>query len=172
MFRLMMCTVVSLDGVLLLLLSFSEFTCTAGNWICHRVIGRAAHMAHSTGLASQLIYPSRGAVFAVMGSAVINAAVLFHSASRCPHFPRHVLFPPDTSTIHVSRPSRSGDAREGDGDRTVRQSSVVKGVILAAAAAAATAVAATGVVAAAVSGEATRVGPTEERMLTLAADGR
>lgn len=126
-------------------------------------------MAHSTGLASQLTYPSCGAVSAVMGSTVTNAAVLFHSASRCPQCPRHVLFPPEMSTSHVSRPSRSGDAREGDGDRCVRQFSLVRVVMLAGGAA----VAATGGVGAAVSEEAAWVGrPTEVRMLTFGVDER
>lgn len=172
MFRLTTRTVVSLDGTLLLLLLLlcsSVFTCIAGNWICHRVIGRAAHVAHSTGLTSQLTIPNDGAVSAVTGSAVSNAAVLFHSASKCAQCPRHVLFPPDMSTIHVSRPSRSGDAREGDGDRTVRQFSVVRGVMLAGG----RAVAATGVVVAAASREEARVGrPTEERILRLGTDER
>lgn len=73
------------------------------------------------------------------------------------------------STIHVSRPLRSNDAREGDGDRCVRQFSLVRGVMLAGG----RAVAAAGVVVAAVSGEAAWVGrPAEVRVLTYGVDER
>lgn len=112
------------------------------------------------------------------GSAVIRVAVLFHSASRCSQWPRQVLFPPDTRTIHVSRPSRSGDAREGEGERIVRQFSVVRGVMLAAGAAKVAAVGvAAATAAAATEATASRGGAmveesTLEEESLVAADGR
>ncbi len=104
------------------------------------------------------------------GSAPSNTAVLFHSPSSRPHCPRQVLFPPDTRTIHVSRPSRSGEAGDGDGDSTDCQLSLVKGVMLAAAAAAAEA----GSVATGdgTVDEAGGVSSTAEGMYGFAADGR
>ena len=62
-----------------------------------------------------------------------RAAVLFHSVSRAVQRPWQVLFPPDTSTIHVSGPEPAEEVVEGAS--TERQFSRVRGVMLRAAAA-------------------------------------
>lgn len=99
-----------------------------GSWICQMVGGAALQIEHRIALVSQLMYPSFGAD----GSAAKSAAVSFQATSILPHWPKQVLFAPDTSTIHVSGPWLCV-VRDGEGTISDRQLSFVRGVIFLAA---------------------------------------
>lgn len=105
-----------------------SFSLMIGSWICQIAGGAAAQIAHRTGLVSQLIYPSFGAE----GSAARSTAVSFQAVSSLPHCPKHVLFEPEMSTIHVSGPSPCV-VRNEEGESSICQFSFVKGVMFFAA---------------------------------------